>query len=117
VSRYAVVVVPDLFFRTRIEDVARQIGVELVAVAADEILDTCRGRRPDVVVMDLTDPADTVRVATVLRADPATRDLPIVGFYPHVDVGLRERALAAGVTHVLPRSAFTRRIAELLLSP
>jgi NADH:ubiquinone oxidoreductase subunit 6 (subunit J) len=37
-----------------------------------------------------------------------------VGFYPHVDRALREAALAAGVDQVLPRSAFTVRLAALL---
>ena len=68
---------------------------------------------PALVILDLTGPG-ALDDARALKHDPATRAVPIVGFYSHVDHALREAALAAGLDHVLPRSAFVARLPELL---
>ena len=39
---------------------------------------------------------------------------PTLGFHSHVDVGIRERALAAGCSRVVPRSALMQRFAALI---
>ena len=49
-----------------------------------------------------------------LKRDPATRGVPVAGYYAHVDQETRRAAEAAGVDPVLPRSAFTARLAQLL---
>jgi CheY-like chemotaxis protein len=105
--------VPDLLFATRITETARAAGIELVHVPLAELAARVAERRPDRVIVDLTAP-DAVATIGALRAQPALVDLPIVGFYPHVDDALRRAALAAGATHVLPRSAFSTKLAEVL---
>lgn len=113
-TRRVVAVVPDLMFRTRIETTAAQAGVTLVAVAPDRALAACEADPPDLIVIDLDGPGDPVALAGALRASGKAGGVPIVGFYPHVDQALRERALAAGIPQVLPRSAFVTRMADLL---
>jgi CheY-like chemotaxis protein len=49
-----------------------------------------------------------------LKDDPDARRIPIVAFYPHVETERRDAARAAGADQVLPRSAFTVRLASLL---
>ena len=112
--RRIVVVVPDLFFATRIATTAQALGVENAACPAGETLETCRRDPPDLVILDLHGPGDPAGLARALKSDPATRRVPIVGFYSHVDQETRRAAEAAGVDAVLPRSAFTARLAALL---
>ncbi|HEY2955603.1 MAG TPA: hypothetical protein VGK89_10195 [Candidatus Eisenbacteria bacterium] len=112
--RRAIVVVPDLFFSTRIGAAAKALGVEVDEVDAARALDACRARPPDLVILDLHAPGDPLALARALGADHATRAVPIVGFYSHVDEALRKAAVEAGVDHVLPRSAFTVRLPALL---
>lgn len=112
--RRVIAVVPDLFFATRIAGTARQVGVGLDLPAPGEALAAVRAALPDMVILDLHAPGDPLGLARDLRADPATRSIPVVGFYSHVDQALREAALAAGLDRVLPRSAFTRRLPALL---
>jgi CheY-like chemotaxis protein len=112
--RRVVAVAPDLFFATRIAGTARQLGVALELPAPAAALETIRAAPPDLVILDLHAPGDMLGLARALRADPATRAIPLVGFYAHVDRALREAALAAGVDPVLPRSAFTVRLPALL---
>lgn len=113
-GRRVVAVVPDLFFATRIAVTAVRLGVTLETPATEEALAAIRGRPPALVILDLRAPGDPLALARALKADPETRSVPVVGFYPHVEGALRERALAAGVDQVLPRSAFTARLPALL---
>jgi CheY-like chemotaxis protein len=113
-ERRVVAVVPDLFFATRIAGTAARLGVVLEMPSAEEAFAMIRQRPPELVILDLRAPGDPLAVARRLKADPVTGSIPVVGFYPHVEGALRKAALAAGVDHVLPRSAFTARLAALL---
>jgi len=43
-----------------------------------------------------------------------SRETKILGKYPHVLKGLRERAVASGIDYVVPNSNFTQKLEELL---
>ena len=115
-ARRVLVVVPDLFFLTRIEATAAQTGAVIERCNIEALLARCALEPPDLVVLDLHGPGDPIARARELKASAATH-IPIVGFYSHVDGATRERAIAAGIDRVLPRSAFTSKLAELLASP
>jgi len=110
-------VVPDLFFATRIGEAARAAEVTLIACAAGDALEVCRRERPDLVIVDLQGRDDPLDMVRGLRSDPAVGGVPIAGFYAHVDQETRRAAEAVGVNPVLPRSAFTARLGELLTGP
>jgi CheY-like chemotaxis protein len=64
-------------------------GVAGIAMAASE--------RPDLILMDLNLPeVDGWEAARRLKADPATRDIPIIALSAHAMAGDREKALATG---------------------
>jgi CheY-like chemotaxis protein len=107
-------VVPDLFFATRIAAVAEAVGATLTAAEPGAALAAAQADPPDLLVLDLHAPGDPFALVRALRADAVLRGVPVVGFYSHVDGAIRDAALAAGVDDVLPRSAFTRRLPELL---
>jgi len=53
--------------------------------------------RPDLILMDLNLPEiDGWEATRRLKADPATRDIPIIALTAHAMAGDRERALATG---------------------
>jgi CheY-like chemotaxis protein len=112
-SRRVIAVVPDLFFAAKIAETAKAAGVALEQPAPSATLARCREALPALVILDLGTTA-TLEVARALRGDPVTRAVPIVGFYSHVDVAMRDAARAAGVDDVLPRSAFVAKLAALL---
>lgn len=113
-KRRVLIVVPDLFFATRIAATAKTLGVEFAHVLPAAALEHCAEIRPDLVLIDLQAAGDPVALGRALKQDPRTASIPLLGFYSHVEVELREAALAAGIDQVLPRSAFTARLAELL---
>ena len=49
-----------------------------------------------------------------MKADPALRDIPTLGFVSHVHADVIAAARAAGVDQVLARSAFVDRLGSLL---
>jgi len=112
--RRVVALAPDLFFSTRILATAERLGVVLEMPAPAAALGSIRSAPPDLVIFDLHAPGDPLGLARALRADDATRSIPLIGFYSHVDRKLRDAAIAAGLDQVLPRSAFTVRLPALL---
>jgi DNA-binding NarL/FixJ family response regulator len=113
-SRRVVIVVPDLFFVARILTAGKSLGVAIDRSSADTLVADCRRGPPDLVIVDLHGDGDPLAAIRALRADPLTRGVRVVGFHSHVDTAIRDAALAAGVDEVLPRSAFTVRLALLL---
>jgi len=112
--RRVVAVVPDLFFAARIMATARHAGAVVRMAEPAAALAACRAAPPDLVIVDLHAAGDPLALVRALKADAATAAVPVVGFYSHVDTALRDAATAAGTDHVLPRSAFTVKLPELL---
>lgn len=119
-GRRIVAFVPDLFFAAKIAATAAAAGVAIETLGATAALERCRGRTgpagepPQLLILDLGAGEAALALARALRADQASRDLPMVGFFSHVEIATRDAGLAAGVQTVLPRSAFVARLPELL---
>jgi CheY-like chemotaxis protein len=109
-------VVPDLFFSTKISATAEAAGVALEAPALGAVIGRCREQPPALLILDLGEGEPPLEIARVLKADRATARIPIVGFYSHVDRSTHDAALAAGVDQVLPRSAFVAKLPALLVN-
>jgi hypothetical protein len=85
---------PDLLFGSRLRSALENAG--------HEVLDAAAAAEADVLVVDLTDDAES-RVA-----DAAGSSVPVLGFYSHVEQDVRQAAEAAGFTRVVPRSRMAR---------
>ncbi|HUF88833.1 MAG TPA: response regulator [Gemmatimonadota bacterium] len=104
----------DLFFRTRIEATAEAAGVRLIVSRTPaELADRIEESGGAAVLVDLglgaADPAEAIR-ALKRRPDPPA----VVAWGSHVDADALNEARAAGADRVLARSAFTRRLPDLL---
>jgi CheY-like chemotaxis protein len=108
-----IAVVDDLFFAARIRETARQIGVDLDVVPAARAKDRAAQGGVGAVILDLSAPS-ALDVLRALKADPVTGSAPVLGFASHVAAETIAAARGAGCDEVLARSAFTRRLPELL---
>ena len=115
-NRRVIAAVSDMIFASKIRGTAEQLGVTVdFARTEDSLFDAAKTDVPSLFILDLhsTRP-DPFAIAARLKADERLRGVAIVAFFSHVETELQQRALEAGIEHVLPRSAFTKRLPEIL---
>jgi CheY-like chemotaxis protein len=106
----------DLFFTSKITEVARTLGVPCSA-ARDmaTLLARAQTAPPALVIVDLVlRDADAIAAIAALRADAATAGARIVAFLPHERDDLRAAATAAGATSVLTKGQLAKQLPALL---
>ena len=69
----------------------------VIAVDGQEGVDLARSERPDIILMDMSLPAiDGWEATRRVKADNATRSVPVIGLTAHAMAGDREKAIEAG---------------------
>ena len=73
-------------------------GFQVVfAVDGQQGIDLARSERPDIILMDMSLPAiDGWEATRRVKADNATRSVPVIGLTAHAMGGDREKAIEAG---------------------
>jgi hypothetical protein len=111
--------IEDLFFQAKIQETSRKLGVKVEFVKGDKesvakITDLPEADRPALLVFDLNN----------LNAKPMTlipklktklkKGTSIVGFLNHLQGDLKMKAIDVGCDTVMPRSAFSQSLPNLL---
>ena len=98
--------------RSRLEAAAGS-DVELIYLGSAAELPAALDRRPDLVVVGLA--ATRLPWPELIRSISSGPDRPrVIAFGPHLDLALRDRALAAGADEVVANSTFMRALSSLL---
>lgn len=115
-SQYVLAAVDDIFFASKIRATAEHLGLDVrFQRSADDVLARAREDRPALIIVDLHSKAcDPFALALNLKADDGLRSIPLLGFFSHVQTALQQRAEESGFDRVLPRSAFTRQLSDIL---
>src|SRR6266581_7309893 len=115
-QRNVIAIVDDLFFASKIRGTAEQLGVSVRFLRNTESLNQAVLRdRPSLIICDLhSQRIDPIELARQLRADEQLRSIPLLGFFSHVQTELQRQAEEAGFDRVMPRSAFSRNLADIL---
>ena len=114
------VVMSDIFFSAKINDAAKKLGATITVVQNEakvtERLDAQQhGDQPVMLIMDLNcATVDPIRLISEIKANPATKSIPVVGFVSHVQTELRQKAAEAGCDVVVPRSVFAQDLPAIL---
>jgi CheY-like chemotaxis protein len=67
------------------------------AMDGQQGIDLARSERPDIILMDMSLPViDGWEATRRVKADPATRSVPLIGLTAHAMAGDREKAIEAG---------------------
>lgn len=108
--------VSDMLFASKVRAAAESLNISVeFARSADALFDAAKTDVPSLVILDLHDTRiDPFALASRMKADGQLRGVPLVGFFSHVNVELKNRAQEAGIDHALPRSVFTKRLGEIL---
>ena len=127
-------VVQDMFFAAKITAAAKRAGVEVSYIVDEKEL---LGVEPplQMVIVDLNNAnlnnvnlnsanlnntnlnkqgLNPVELIGKLKANPATREVRVIGFLSHVQGDLKREAERAGCDLVLPRSVFSQNLEDLL---
>ena len=109
--------IEDLFFLAKIQETSRKLGIKVGFVKADkEVLSklTEGGERPSLIVFDLNNAnAKPLTLIPKLRAK-LKRGTSIIGFLSHLQGDLKAKAIEAGCDIVMPRSAFSQNLPNLI---
>src|SRR2546423_15684976 len=115
-SGLIIAVVDDMFFASKIRAVAEAVGAEIsFPRTRDALIEKARETKPRLILVDLhSQRIDPRTLASELKSDEGLRDIPLIGFFSHVQTELQRDALAAGFEQGLPRSVVARRLPKTL---
>ena len=111
--------IEDLFFQAKIIETSKKLGIKVEFVKGDKesvakMTDVAEADRPTLVVFDLNNvnakPLTLIpKIKTKLK-----KATSIVGFLNHLQGDLKVKAVEAGCDTVMPRSAFSQTLPNLL---
>jgi CheY-like chemotaxis protein len=109
-------VVSDLLLRQRVVEGLSAVGYEPQVAAGPSVMrDRLAEQRPVAILIDLENRGmDAVETIAELKADPDTESIPLLGFFGHVNIDIRNRALAAGCDKVATRGEVASRLDRLM---
>jgi CheY-like chemotaxis protein len=123
-TRTVIAVVDDMFFASKIRATAEALGVNVSFPRSKEaVIEKLAQTQPDLILPALILPPlilidlhnqklDTLELAREIKTQDST--VTLLGFFSHVEVELQRKALSAGFDRVIPRSVFSRDLAEIL---
>jgi len=111
--------IEDLFFLAKIQEAARKIGVKVGFVKADKdivsrLADVPEGSRPSLIVFDLNNVSAKPLTLIPRLKSKMKRGTSVIGFLSHLQGDLKAKAMEAGCDMVMPRSAFSQNLPNLL---
>jgi CheY-like chemotaxis protein len=109
--------VDDLFFLAKIQETARKINVKVEFVKTDKDLQEKMGQngdKPSLIIFDLNNAGIKPLTMIPKLKSKLKKSTNIIGFVSHVQGDLKMKAQEAGCDMVLPRSAFSQNLAQLL---
>jgi hypothetical protein len=111
--------IDDLFFIAKIQETARKLGIKVAFVKNEkdtiaDLLALPEEERPRLIVFDLNNAnAKPLTLIPKLKTK-LKRATSIVGFLSHLQGELKAKAIEAGCDTVMPRSAFSQSLPNLL---
>lgn len=109
------VLVDDMFFAAKINNAASACGRAVGRIKSPQQLEGLVAAPPSLIIVDLnSDRLDPIEAIRFLKANVELSTIPIVGFVSHVQTELIRSAQTAGCDYVMPRSAFTQLLADIV---
>lgn len=108
-------VLEDLFFTVKINESAKRAGMPVQFVKSEaDALDRAR-TKPAVMIIDLNcGSIDPLHLIRAMKADPDLKSINLIGYVSHVQGELKQQAQEAGCNMVMPRSAFSQNLQQIL---
>jgi len=111
--------IEDLFFLVKIQETARKLGVKVEFIKGDKdavarIYDAPENEKPALLVFDLNNLNAKPMALIPKFKSKFKKSVSIIGFLNHLQGDLKMKAIEAGCDVVMPRSAFSQSLPNLL---
>ena len=114
-SKKVLAVLEDLFFTVKINEAAKRAGLSITFVKSEQDVLEHAKNQPALIILDINfqgiDPLTLIRK---LKADEQTKRINLIGYLSHVQGELKLQAQEAGCDMVMPRSAFSQNLPQIL---
>ena len=108
-------IMSDLFFAVKISDAAKKLGASAEFVKDKSLALKKANLKPPLIIFDLNcDSADPLGLIAVIKANPETATIPMIGFVSHVQTQLRQNAQDLGCDTVVARSVFAQKLPAMM---
>jgi CheY-like chemotaxis protein len=109
--------IEDLFFLAKIQETARKLNVKVAFVKTEKEIQEkveASGEKPSLIIFDLNNHlANPLKTIPKLKKE-FKKETNILGFVSHIQGDLKLKAIEAGCDTVVPRSAFSQNLPNLL---
>jgi CheY-like chemotaxis protein len=109
--------VEDLFFQAKIQETARKLNVKVEFCKGEkDLLERMKQNgeeKPSLIIFDMNN-ANAKPLTLIPKLKTKLKKTSIIGFLSHVQGDLKQKAHEAGCDMVLPRSAFSQNLPQLL---
>jgi CheY-like chemotaxis protein len=110
-------VVEDLFFSAKINESAKHAGIAIEFVKSEKDAIERAKASPALIIIDLNcHSIDPLKLVRTLKSDEETKRINLIGYLSHVQTELKLKAQQAGCDIVMPRSAFSQNLPQILKS-
>jgi CheY-like chemotaxis protein len=114
-SKKVLAVLEDLFFTVKINEAAKRAGLAITFVKSEHDALEQAKLHPALIIMDINfQGIDTLNLIRTLKADEQTKRINLIGYLSHVQGELKLQAQEAGCDVVMPRSAFSQNLPQIL---
>jgi PleD family two-component response regulator len=115
-NKRVLAVVNDLFFTAKINEAAKRAGVVVdYATNGQDVIDKATAQLPTLIIFDLNfDAADPLNLIGRLKKNSELKQISLIGYLSHVQVDLKVKAQESGCDMVMPRSAFSMNLPQIL---
>lgn len=115
-TRRVLAAVEDLLFKSKIQETANSLGVEVrFPRSPGKLLAVLRESPPDLLVLDLNSARfEPLELLKEIKSGESALEVPTVGFLSHMQKDLAVAAKEAGCDRIMARSAFTRDLPRII---
>jgi CheY-like chemotaxis protein len=111
----ALVYYSNLLLGSQLANRLQDLGYRVQSLNSAALLaPACEREKPLVAVAELSPPLEACSAVAQLRANPATRHIPVLAFSPAPDAPLQAQARQAGVTLLAASAAVSEQLPQLL---
>jgi len=111
-----VAVLDDMFFSSKIKEAAKSTGANVeILKNTNGLIEALTSSPPSLIIVDLNfKKLIPLEFIGELKSSADLKNVPTLGYLPHVERELKKEAIKAGYDFVMPRSRFVREIRDIL---